>query len=473
MSEPEVKPEQPSKILRLLRGDLTYSAAKRRETNILHELTYCEQERKFLLYLYRNRHTIRSTVAQHLGSTAKNCHVTDPVDWLCGTFNVCIRVDVRHDTQPEKQVLIRFPLPYRIGEQILPGNSDEKIRCETGTYAWLQANCPDIPIPLLHGFALGTGQTFTHIENLPFPSQGKMLSKTWEEGRHDAHLRKNLFHGLSRALVQLAQIPIPRIGSFILDDQGYLRLANRPLSLEIHQSENEGLPIDIPRQITYESTDSYIHNIFSLHESRLRHQPNAVGHLEDGAYQTSALMVMRSVWSCFFRREFLRGPFVLSLTDIHQSNIFVDDEWNITYFIDLEWACSRPIEMIHPPFWLSNQAVDMITIPEYEPLHAEFMQALAEEETTPPVLYSIMQQGWESGTFWCSLALDSPTGLFQIFYDHIKSRFAKESDESDETDGAFWLVTMPYWGFGTFQFLEGKMEDKEKYDIALHEAFTS
>lgn len=34
----------------------------------------------------------------------------------------------------------------------------KKIRCEAGTYAWMQKNCPDIPIPRLYGFATSTGE---------------------------------------------------------------------------------------------------------------------------------------------------------------------------------------------------------------------------------------------------------------------------------------------------------------------------
>ncbi|KAJ5223800.1 hypothetical protein N7468_008342 [Penicillium chermesinum] len=166
-------------------------------------------------------------------------------------------------------------------------------------------------------------------------------------------------------------------------------------------------------------------------------------------------MVLRSIWSCYFRRCFLRGPSFLSLTDIHPSNIFVDDEWNIKYFIDLEWACSRPVELIHPPYWLNNQGVDSISLGDYKTLHAEFTEALAEEElkrstTSLPLLYPILQQGWETGTFWWSLALNRPTVLFRIFSDHIQPRFSKA-----HTNGQlFWVYTMPYWTFNAFDFIQ-------------------
>lgn len=302
-------------------------------------------------------------------------------------------------------------------------------------------------------------------------SRGKMLSETWEDRRHNTKLRMNLFHGLSRIMLDLARIPLPKIGSFVLDEKGYLSLSNRPLTLEILQLENEHIPVDMPHNTTHSAVDTYINDILGLHESRLRHQPNAVNNVEDGFYQTSALMVMKSVWICFFRRDLRRGPFFLSLTDLNQSNIFVDNDWNIKCLIDLEWACSLPVEMIHPPYWLTNQAIDLISKDDYEILHKEFMQAFAEEEmeTNPPVrLGPILQQGWERGTFWCSLALSSPTALFTIFYDFIQPMFTKSHD-----DPAFWQITMPYWTFNTYGFIEHKVEDKERYDVSLREAFES
>lgn len=332
---------------------------------------------------------------------------------------------------------------------------------------WLGYTVPSRYIQLHNKVPALLGTGYILIEYID-RSRGQMLSETWEEGRHNVQLRTNLFHGLSRTLLALTRSPLPRIGSFVLDKNGYLRLNNRPLTLQIHQLENEQIPLDMPRNATHTSIDSYINDILSFHESRLRHQPNAVSHLEDGFYQTSALMVTRSIWSCYFRRDLRRGPFFLTLTDIHQSNIFVDDEWNIKYFIDLEWACSRPVEMIHPPYWLTNS----ISLEDYQNIHTEFMEALAEEELEAmpgctPFLTPILQQGWDRGTSWCSLALNSPTALFKIFYDYIQPRFTKSHND----DSTFWVITMPYWTFNAFQFIEKKVKDTSLYDLSLREAF--
>lgn len=159
--------DAPLKPRRLLRREVTYSSAKEHDSNILHELGYRDQKIKYFTHLVRNHKLIRKIVAHHLGLTSR-CHLVEVEDWIDGSFNVCIRADIDGQKQaPRKQLMIRFPLPYRIGEKFHPGNADEKIRCEVGTYAWLQENCPDIPIPQLYGFGLSTGETVrTNLSDL-------------------------------------------------------------------------------------------------------------------------------------------------------------------------------------------------------------------------------------------------------------------------------------------------------------------
>jgi hypothetical protein len=238
--------------------------------------------------------------------------------------------------------------------------------------------------------------------------------------------------------------------------------------MEIQQLENERIPVNIHRGTTHLGIESFIHDALSLHESRLRYQPNALNSREDGLYQASALMVMRSIWPCLFNRELFRGPFLFNLTDLNQSNIFVDNNWNIVRLIDLEWACSQPAEMIHPPYWLTNQAIDLIDSSEYEALHTEFMDIFAEEQRSsdPFQLYPTMKKGLENGTFWYSLALTSPSAFSTIFYDHIQPKFTNSHGIPE-----FWSITMPYFSLDTAALIQQKVKDKERYDVSLQEAF--
>lgn len=60
---------------------------------------------------------------------------------------------------PNKRVIIRFPLPYKVGESRYPGNADEKLRCEAASFIWIQDNCPTVPIPYLWGFGFSDGRS--------------------------------------------------------------------------------------------------------------------------------------------------------------------------------------------------------------------------------------------------------------------------------------------------------------------------
>jgi len=152
----------PLRSRRLLREEITFSVAQDKELNILHQLGYYDKKEQFFDSLYRKSNLMKSTVAHHLSlQSADACVVADMSDWLHGSFNVCVPVTI--STWQEKRVLLRIPLPYRVGEFLQPGNGDEKIRCEAGTYAWLDENCPEVPIPRLYGFGLSTGQTVSNL----------------------------------------------------------------------------------------------------------------------------------------------------------------------------------------------------------------------------------------------------------------------------------------------------------------------
>ena len=311
-------------------------------------------------------------------------------------------------------------------------------------------------------------------------TQGTMLSNTWSEKQHDVELRTNLFRGLSQILLSISRLPLPRIGSFIINKEGYLTLSNRPLSMELQELENEKIPTGLSRDYTYSTVESYITDLLWVHDSRLLNQPNAVNNVQDCGYQMSALAAMRTTAPLFFCRDIHRGPFVFTLTDIHQSNIFVDDKWRITCLVDLEWACTRPVQMVEPPYWLTNKGVDEINVEEYDKLRKELMATMVTEETDNPRsllskdggntiirLSEVMEEAWVTGTFWYSLALSSPTGLFSLFYDHIQPLLSKfGSEEIGEI--------MPfYWGKDVGRFVAMKLADKKKYDRELREAFAA
>jgi hypothetical protein len=100
-----------------------------------------------------------------------------------------------------------------------------------------------------------------------------MLSESWDKLRHDQKRRTDLFRGLSQIILSLARLPFDRIGSLTIDDQGILKHTNRPLTLRLHHLENETVPTNIDRDLTYSTSDSYFMDLLSYHDSRLRHAP--------------------------------------------------------------------------------------------------------------------------------------------------------------------------------------------------------
>jgi hypothetical protein len=100
-----------------------------------------------------------------------------------------------------------------------------------------------------------------------------MLSESWDKLRHDQKRRTNLFRGLSQIILSLARLPFDRIGPLTIDNQGILKHTNRPLTLRLHHLENESVPTNIDRDLTYSTSDSYFMDLLSYHDSRLRHAP--------------------------------------------------------------------------------------------------------------------------------------------------------------------------------------------------------
>lgn len=124
----------PLRTRHLLREDITYSIAQDKEVNVLHQLGYYDKRDQFFDRLLHRRNWMKAAVAHHLNLQSTDaCHVADMPDWLHGSYNVCVPVTI--STWHKKRVLLRFPLPYRVGESFQPGNGDEKVRCEAGTYA--------------------------------------------------------------------------------------------------------------------------------------------------------------------------------------------------------------------------------------------------------------------------------------------------------------------------------------------------
>lgn len=303
-----------------------------------------------------------------------------------------------------------------------------------------------------------------------------MLSESWDDKESDARLRGNLQRDLSRLLLSISSVPLPRIGSFRLDDSGYVELTNRPLTIQTIMHENEGIALHASRDATFSNVKAFVLSQLAAFDCRLLGQPNSVDSRDDALFQMASLAAAKSTLPQLFRQNFSDGPFVLNLTDLHKSNIFVNENWEITRIIDLEFACSLPVEFLEVPCWLHAEPSDgVIRAEEFAPRHAEFLEHLQREERRQEhpglaePISSVMEQAWNKGTFWATLALRSPVAFTGIFYDRILPNYF--SVAVGQLNTADYSLTACMWRPNISDIVERKLADRDEYLKQLHQVF--
>ncbi|PKS08177.1 hypothetical protein jhhlp_005453 [Lomentospora prolificans] len=475
-------------------------------------------------YLWEQRHLIEALVLHHLGLApdSASSSVLPQAEWLCGRFNICVPVKVTSHTAVEK-VIVRFAMRHKFAEDHCLGFMNEKISCEVATYIWMQENCPSVPIPHLFGFGFTDGRHFTHSKHRPFfvrlvrsawrqlykclrwpvlssyvshafPHQfemgylilefidqdsGRMLSQVWKDGCSDENKMKNLFRSLSRLILSVGRIPQPRIGSFTFNSDGAITLTNRPLTCSMAIMEAQGAQRVLERHQTYSCTDAFVSDLLSLHDSRFLNQRNAVHGYRDCRAQMATKSVLRAVQHHYINRKTRYGPYSLQFTDIHQSNILVDEGYNIKCLIDLEWICSLPTEMLAVPSWLTGCCIQQLygeKLGEFDEIHKEFMDILSEEEKAlgtflpgtagPQPISHYIRTNWTSKMVWFWYCLDSVNIMYEVAEDHIYPEFSLDP-QSKELENHFFRL----WCRGAESVVQTKVKDREAYLKSLAAMF--
>jgi hypothetical protein len=105
--------------------------------NIISQAAYLEAATELYQSLWDQRQTIEALVRHHLRlSNRDTCTVNTKAQWIRGSFNVCIPIEVR-STRCHKKLIFRCPMPHKLAEVKYPGTVDEKLSSEVGTYAWI------------------------------------------------------------------------------------------------------------------------------------------------------------------------------------------------------------------------------------------------------------------------------------------------------------------------------------------------
>jgi len=305
------------------------------------------------------------------------------------------------------------------------------------------------------------------------PKTGRMLSDTFDMYREDEARRQRLFRGISRILLSLARIPQARIGSFRFNNNGTVTLANRPLSCSTMILENDGATRTIQRNDTFNCTDAFVSDTLNFHDHRFLSQPNAIYSEPDCRGQMAVKTLLRVLSHVYIRRELRNGPFVLQLTDFHASNILVDNQWNVTGLIDLEWICALPSEMLEVPYWLTGCAVDQIKdekLDEFDRARQEFMRVFGEEEKATKAqavhhitLSEVMQDMWASKGVWFWICLSSVNAMYFVLETHLYPPKSL-SLEAERVVSRFWCQDSE-------DVVRKKLADKQAYDDDLRKLF--
>lgn len=163
------------------RPPITYESALNTDKNTIHEAGYVAATSALYQTLWRGRPAIEALTRHHLGLGARDlCIVARPHQWIRGGFNVCIPVEVQSPSLSRKLIL-RCAMPHKLAEAGSPGTVDEKVACEVGTYAWMQASCTEIPIPRLYGFGFSDHRHVRIPTTLPLLT---LPSQSSPKGRH-------------------------------------------------------------------------------------------------------------------------------------------------------------------------------------------------------------------------------------------------------------------------------------------------
>ncbi|CAK7220079.1 hypothetical protein SCUCBS95973_004035 [Sporothrix curviconia] len=413
--------------------------------------------------LWRDRPAVAALVAMHVGARPECVEMGDPKIWKRGGFNLVVPMIVRdkepraedksegRDTGTDKAsgqaappVLLRIPLPAKVGEVQHPGSVMDKLRCEMASYIWMQRHCPEAvaawlrkPVPSAYlPVALPPGPVpqpleetgYMILENLSGAQFGRQLPYVVPRDRplhklcDDEPVKtRNLCRDLSRIMLSLARVPQPRIGAFwVCLADGTIRLNGRPATCDMAISESEGAARTIALDTTYASADRYVADLARFHELGFRARPNAALDKEDAQLQMAIMVALRAVAHHFVDAGAADncGPFLPYLSDGNAGNILVDGDWHVTAIFDLEWLFAAPVAQLQPPLWLTWDSIDHVAL----------------QEDTP--LSDAMEANWTSERTWFYLALSSVDGMTHIYNRRLKRLFWPAAVETGaDTDG--------------------------------------
>ncbi|KAG5773807.1 hypothetical protein H9Q72_000534 [Fusarium xylarioides] len=218
--------------------------------------------------------------------------------------------------------------------------------------------------------------------------------------------------------------------------------------------------------------ESFASDMLSYHDGRLLSHPNIIYDAQDCRGSMAVRTLLRALSCKYLNKEFRNGPFLLQFTDLHPSNIFVDEDWNVTCFLDLEWISALPVEMVAVPYWVTGRKIDEIKeehLDEFDHVRQEFMRILEEEERTAAnlsiPLSRVMENMWKSKGVWFWSCLESVDAMSYLVPDHICPQFGTLWSSKTET------ILADFWCNDSRKMVDKKLNELADYQKTLQGVF--
>ncbi|KAG5926928.1 hypothetical protein E4U42_002804 [Claviceps africana] len=156
------------------------------------------------------------------------------------------------------------------------------------------------------------------------------------------------------------------------------------------------------------------------------------------------------------------------------SNIFVDDNWNVTCLIDLEWISALPREMLSVPYWLTNCSIDGIIDDEYvtfDEVRKTFLKIMDLESKKMQMEHDVnitdtMRDTWESKGVWFWACVRSINAWLFVFEDHILPKFSADQELIVDLK-----QVSTFWHHNIDHVVKAKVDDEERYQAELRSLF--
>ncbi|KAL7789093.1 hypothetical protein V8C37DRAFT_418059 [Trichoderma ceciliae] len=179
--------------------------------------------------LLEQKSTIANLVEHHLGLNGEDVLILPTTEWIHGSFDICILIQVTFGQIYRKFILRRLIL-YKLAETQYPGTIDEKKGCE-----------------------------FTHQNHLPWYIRlphiiRRYVYRLFQYSTLSRYISNHTSRCLPTAymlLEHIVHIPQPNIGSFQFHNNSTITLTNRPLTSTLIMLKNEGAPRTIQRHEIY------------------------------------------------------------------------------------------------------------------------------------------------------------------------------------------------------------------------------